>query len=88
MDQNPEYEVRLSTHAKRDLDDLPSNDFQRVDVRIKPLEQNPRPRGVTKLWDGAYRVRVGPWRIIYLIDDAKHIVVIDRILRRREDTYR
>ena len=88
LGQRPRYEVRLSPRAERDLDDLPMTDFRRVDAHILPLADNPRPSGAIKLWDKTFRIRVGPWRIIYLVDDAEHVVEIAGVRRRREDTYR
>ena len=44
--------------------------------------------GVVKLRDNAHRIRVGSWRIIYIIDDAERIVLIDSLRRREKDTYR
>ena len=86
---NPaDYEIRLSRRAERDLDDLASTEFRRVDVRINALAQNPRPYGVQKLGQHSHRIRVGPWRIIYLIDDAERIVMVERVRRRAKDTYR
>ena len=82
------YEIRLSPRAKRDLGGLSSTDFRRVDGRINALAQNPRPYGVQKLWKQSHRIRVGPWRIIYLIDDDEHIVLVERVRRRDKDTYR
>ena len=66
---------------------MPPADYPRVDGRIRLLAQDPRPAGVAKLWDKAHRIRVGPWRVIYVIDDAKRILVINRVLRREKDTY-
>ena len=88
MTQRHQYEVRLSSHAERDLDDLPLNDFRRVDARIQSLADNPRPPGVAKLWNDSYRVRIGSWRIIYIVDDTNRIVVVDTVRRREKDTYR
>lgn len=88
LDDRADYEVRLSPHAQRDLDGLSSTDLRRVDVRIRSLAGNPRPHGVQKLWEQSYRIRVGPWRIIYIIDDDKHVVLVDRVRRREKDTYR
>ena len=88
MDQSPLYEVRLTPHAERDLDALPIGDYRRIDQRILSLAVNPRPRGTVKLGDLSYRVRVGNWRIIYIIDDANHIVLIRNVRRRGEGTYR
>ena len=88
MGPRPEYEVRITPHAERDLDRLSSTDYRRIDGHIGLLAQDPRPRGVAKLRDKAHRIRIGPWRVIYIIDDAKRIVVITAVRRRDKDTYR
>lgn len=78
----------MDTHAARDLRRLSDADYIRVDKRICSLGTNPRPLGVTKLRDKVHRIRVGPWRVIYLIDDANRMVVINAVRRREKDTYR
>ena len=88
MGQRPEYEVRLTSHAERDLNRLKDQDFQRVDDRINSLVENPRPMGVVKLRDKVHRIRVGRWRVIYLIDDAERVVLVETVRRREKDTYR
>lgn len=88
MVQSPRYEVRLSSRAGRDLDNLSNNDFRRIDERISSLSDNPRPRGAIKLRERSYRLRVGPWRIIYLVDDAERLVIVGAVRRREKDTYR
>ena len=88
MGQSLRYEIRLSSHAERDLGDLQTNDFRRVDARILSLTDNPRPSGVSKLGDKTFRVRIGPWRIIYLVDDARRVVEVIAVRRRGEATYR
>ena len=45
MSFSPRYEVRLSSRASRDLDNLSNDDFRRVDERITTLSGNPRPHG-------------------------------------------
>ena len=35
-----------------------------------------------------HRIRVGDWRIIYLIDDENRRIMIERVMRREKDTYR
>lgn len=77
----------MTSRASRQLDDLTTQDFRRIDERIDALSIDPRPNGVTKLWDKVHRIRVGAWRIIYIIDDAKRVVLIDGVLRREKDTY-
>ena len=88
MERSPEYELHIAPRAQRELERLPLTDYERVDERIGPLAQNPRPHGAAKLWDKAYRIRIGPWRVIYIVDDAKRVVVITGVLRREKDTYR
>jgi len=50
------------------------------------LEDNPRPSGCRKLFDNIYRIRIGPYRVIYEIDDERKQVEVGKIARRREDT--
>ena len=88
MAELTEYEIEYSTRAKRDLDRLSPRDFERVDERIAALAQTPRPHGVKKLDAQTHRIRVGSWRVIYVIDDSEGIVQIDRVRRREKDTYR
>jgi mRNA interferase RelE/StbE len=49
-------------------------------------DDTPRPAGCTKLAGTAdgYRIRVGDYRIVYLIDDAAQIVTVTRVGHRRE----
>lgn len=82
------YNIILDSHAERDFDDLPPADARRIEQRILSLEENPRPRGAKKLGENYYRIRVGPWRIIYVVIDKDRIVTISRIKRREKNTYR
>ena len=88
MGQIPRYQIRLSPRAERDLNSLPISDYRRVDAHILSLADNPRPRGTIKLEDKSFRVRVDPWRIIYIVDDVEHTVEITAVRRRGESTYR
>ena len=90
LGQTPRYEIRLKSRAIRDLNRLQSSDFRRIDEHVAALARNPRPASVVRLrdWDKAYRIRIGPWRVIYIIDDSKQVVVVFRVLRREKDTYR
>ena len=57
---------------------------------IRGLVDEPRPRGVKKMKsiDELYRVRVGDYRVVYKIYDSTQMVLISRVLRRTERTYR
>jgi mRNA interferase RelE/StbE len=48
----------------------------------------PRPYGCEHLQDYLYRVRVGEYRIIYAVFDAEVVVVVCKVGRRSENTYR
>lgn len=50
---------------------------------------DPRPPGIAKVAGTEFwRLRVGALRFLYLIDDSAHLVVILRVARRSESTYR
>lgn len=79
------YTVRLKPRAERELNRLPIGVARRVWEKLLTLESEPRPRGAVKLEgiDG-YRIRVGDYRIIYLVDDDARVVDVARIAHRRE----
>lgn len=83
------YEVNLRRVAQKGLDALSERDYEIVARAISILEDNSGPPRVKKLADsGLWRIRVGQYRIVYAIDDARRVVTIVRVARRREDTYR
>ena len=82
------HRVQLAAHAARDLDSTQGLDLVRLRLRILTLESDPRPHGTKKLQGTLHRIRVGDWRILYVIDDADRTVTILRVLRRSERTYR
>lgn len=82
------YKVIFEPRAERDLDSLPPPDFRRIDKRILALEDDPRPRGAKKLGENYYRIRVGSWRVIYVVIDKDKTVIVSRIKRRDKSTYR
>jgi len=67
---------------------VPDDLYNRVRAAIEALADNPRPIGVKKLGGKVHRIRVGPYRIIYSIHDEERVVVIDKVARRRERTYK
>lgn len=83
------YQVRLrSRRVQRELDALPSGDLERVLARLRALTEDPRPPGCQKLSGDIYRVRVGDYRIIYLVDDGEQRVDVGAVRRRDGRTYR
>ena len=83
------YQVEIAPAAQREFKRLPPEVVRKVDAAILDLEQTPRPHGCTKL-EGSeheYRVRVGDYRILYVIDDKAKVVTIAHV-RHRRDAYR
>jgi mRNA-degrading endonuclease RelE of RelBE toxin-antitoxin system len=83
------YLIKLRLSAQKDLNDLTGQDYKAVARIISSLEDNPRPNSVRKLAEsGLWRVRVGKCRIVYAIDDKTREVIVVRVVRRSEDTYK
>ena len=80
------YSLEIKRSACREIEALPTKKDRRLVVdRISKLADDPRPPGSEKLVDDErYRVRQGPYRIIYEIDDAARVVCIVKIGHRRE----
>jgi mRNA interferase RelE/StbE len=80
------YSVEVKPSARKELEALPDNALARVVRKIDALGHAPRPAGYKKLKGYKYhwRVRVGDWRVVYVIDDAAKLVSVTRIAHRRE----
>jgi len=83
------YQVRLRRAAQKQLDKLTGRDYQAVTRVISALEQEPRPKRVKGLAEsGLWRIRAGLYRVVYAIEDKESLVIVVRIARRTEDTYK
>ena len=88
MSESP-WRVELAPAAQRQLRKLPPDATARARGPILALGFDPRPPGAVSL--GAtpfWRLRAGDLRIVYAIDEAARTVVILRVARRSESTYR
>ena len=64
---------------------LPGTVHARLSKRILSLGDNPRHRGIKKLSGREeYRLRVGDYRVLYIVDDVNRIVTIVAVGHRRE----
>jgi len=87
--EQPVFEVRLrSKRVQRELDALQEVDYERVVVKLRALANDPRPQGCEKLYNAIYRVRIGDFRIIYLVDEESERIEVGGIRRRSERTYK
>jgi mRNA interferase RelE/StbE len=85
----PTYQVDFSNAAYRQFAKLPQEMKARVAPAIQALRDDPRPAGVKRLSgpSGAWRIRVGIYRVAYMIEDDHLVVLVVRIGPRR-DVYR
>jgi mRNA interferase RelE/StbE len=59
--------------------------YERVIAAIRELVHAPRPPGARKLSGReSYRIRIGDYRVIYLVDDEELIVTVLGVGHRRE----
>jgi len=83
------YRVEASsTRIKRELRSVPLHDRERAIKAIESLKDNPHPHGIVQLEPNVYRLRVGIYRVIYKVFDKEQLVIIGRVARRSEKTYR
>ncbi len=80
------YRVELHPVAARAYERLRGPLQARVTRSIDALATEPRPPGAARIMGrpDLYRVRVGDWRIVYVIDDDERLVAVARIAHRRE----
>jgi mRNA interferase RelE/StbE len=80
------YSVELKPPARKELEALPDNVLSRVVRKVESLGQTPRPAGCKKLkgYKDQWRVRVGDWRVVYIVDDKTRLVSVTRVAHRRE----
>jgi len=82
------YKVFFKKSVWKDFDDIPKRDLRRILERIKALADNPRPPGCEKLTGRErYRLRQGPYRVVYSIQDDELTVWIVKVSHRK-DVYR
>jgi len=84
-----EYAVVFARSARKELQNLDPQVARRIIKQIEVLVTDPRPSGVVKL-EGAtdlWRIRVGPWRVVYRISDRDRLVDVIAV-RHRSDAYR
>ncbi len=83
------WRVELAPAAQRQLRKLPSAATARLRGPILALGLDPWPAGAARLVGSQlWRLRVGDVRIVYAVDEASRTVVIVRVARRSESTYR
>jgi mRNA interferase RelE/StbE len=87
------YELEFVSSASKELKKLSPDIQDKIFEKIDELLENPRPYGYEQLTNFSlpnlkekpvYRVRVGDYRIVYVIKEDKILVKIAKIAHRRE----
>lgn len=79
------YEVLIRRRAQRALQSFPKHVDARIRDALRPLAADPRPPGCKKLrGHQGWRIRIGNYRAVYEIDDAKKTVTILDVGDRKE----
>ena len=79
-------EISISTHATRQLKKLSPTARRQVKTAIDSLASWPNVKKVTRLLNrGDYRLRVGQYRVIFVVTGAG--IWVTQILPRNERTY-
>jgi mRNA interferase RelE/StbE len=96
------YEVvfpseRVERLFQKVLDKIPADYQKTIIAAIRSLGTNPRPQGkrtkkltgelIVSRFVAEYRLRVGPYRVLYDIDDQHKKVVLLKLAKRDEQTY-
>lgn len=82
------WRQEMSRRARRDLLDLKDSDRAAVQVALDRLAADPSSADLKKLSGGAgWRLRVGQWRVLVELDTRSGVMLVTRVLNRR-DAYR
>jgi len=80
------YQIIIKREALKELKQLPKNTSVVITSAIEGLCIEPRPHGCKKLKgskENLWRIRVGDYRVIYMIDDMVRIINIRSIGNRK-----
>jgi mRNA interferase RelE/StbE len=85
------WKIVIDRQPRKEMRRLPSDLRKRIDWAILALAEDPRPVGCKPVKDapqGTYRVRVGDYRVVYTVLDSDKVIVVARVRKRDESTYR
>ncbi len=79
------FTVKLKRSAEKELENLPARIHDRVINILLSLKENPFPRHSKKLHGReGWRVRVGDYRILYIIHESEKNIEIVSVAHRKE----
>lgn len=81
------YKIEFAPRIESQLNLIPKDIKRLIFDRIEKLKTNPRPENIEPLKGvdkGFFRIRQGDYRIVYSIEDHKLIILIVRVVHRKE----
>lgn len=97
-----EYDVvfpseRVERLFQKTLEKIPADYRTAIVAAVRSLKTNPRPQGkrtkkligelIVSRFTAEYRLRVGPYRVLYDVDDQRKKAVLLKLAKRDEQTY-
>lgn len=97
-----EYDVvfpseRVERLFQNALEKIPADYRAAIVAAVRSLKRNPRPLGkrtkkltgelIVSRFTADYRLRIGPYRVLYDVDDQRKKVVLLKLAKRNEQTY-
>ena len=83
------YLVLLRRDAQKQLDSIPGRDNEAIRQGLHSLENELKSHNIIKLTGiELWRLRVGKFRIIYSVDERNKRVIVVKISKRDENTYK
>lgn len=78
------WRVELTRTAQRDLRRLDPPVRKRVESALCTLAEDPQRAGALRKLTSApeWRLRIGDWRALVLLDAATHVIIVTRVLPR------
>ncbi|MFY8184706.1 MAG: type II toxin-antitoxin system RelE family toxin [Bacteroidia bacterium] len=81
------YKITIKKTAAKELSTLPKKVIVTVTQAILGLATTPRPAGCKKLKgsiNALWRIRIGDYRVIYIINDEIKIIDVQKVGHRRD----
>jgi mRNA interferase RelE/StbE len=79
------YLIFLKKSAEKEIDYLPKKVYSKMINKLNSLSKEPRPVGIKKLKNlEGYRLRIGDYRVLYMVDDSLKKVEIYSIAHRKD----
>ena len=80
------YALDIKPSARKELENLSDSLIARLAPKISCLAADPRPSGCRKLrgYKDLWRIHVGDYRVVYIIDDDRKMVSVTRVAHRRD----